>query len=116
MSRVLKSFSLLFLLLGVLTPLAAEGVAPSAAKLVDFGHGWAITNAMATGWTISALLVALVLWLIGRPSVVPSKGQAVFEALIDNLREIFEPIVGKAAFPTALLMLSSTPGLILAGP
>ena len=72
MSRVLKSFSLLFLLLGALTPLAAEGVAPSAAKLVDFGHGWVITNAMATGWTISALLVALVLWLIGRPSVVPS--------------------------------------------
>ena len=105
MSRVLKSFSLLFLLLGVLTPLAAEGVAPSAAKLVDFGHGWAITNAMATGWTISALLVALVLWLIGRPSVVPSKGQAVFEALIDNLREIFEPIVGKAAFPTAFPIL-----------
>jgi F-type H+-transporting ATPase subunit a len=105
MSRVLKSFSLLFLLLGALTPLAAEGVAPSAAKLVDFGHGWAITNAMATGWTISALLVALVLWLIGRPSVVPSKGQAVFEALIDNLREIFEPIVGKAAFPTAFPIL-----------
>jgi hypothetical protein len=46
MSRALKPFLLLFLFLAGLTPLAAEGVDPSAAKLVDFGHGWAITNAV----------------------------------------------------------------------
>jgi len=87
--------------------LAAEdqGVAPSAAKLIDFGHGWSITNAMATGWVISALLVALILWLVGRPSIIPSKGQAVFESLIESLRGIFEPIVGKSAFPTAFPIL-----------
>jgi F-type H+-transporting ATPase subunit a len=105
MSRALKPFLLLFLFLAGLTPLAAEGVDPSAAKLVDFGHGWAITNAMATGWIISGLLVTLVLWLVGRPSVVPSKGQAVIESLIESLRDIFEPIVGKAAFPTAFPIL-----------
>ena len=91
-------------LLGV-SPLAAEGVAPGAAKLVDFGHGWAITNAMATGWAVSALLVAFVLWLIGKPSVVPSKGQAVIESLIEGLRGIFEPIVGKHAFPASFPLL-----------
>ena len=32
-----------------------EGVAPAAAKLVDFGNGWAITNSMATGWVDLAL-------------------------------------------------------------
>lgn len=106
MSRVLKPLFAFFLFLAAgLTPLAAEGVDPSAAKLVDFGHGWVITNAMATGWAISALLVALVLWLVGRPSIVPSKGQAVIESLIEGLRDIFEPIVGKAAFPTAFPIL-----------
>ncbi len=105
MSRVtqLVISSIAFVLGG--SSLAAEGVAPSAAKLVDFGNGWAITNAMATGWVISALLVALVLWLIGKPSLVPSKGQAVVESLIEGLRGIFEPIVGKQAFPTAFPLL-----------
>jgi F-type H+-transporting ATPase subunit a len=95
---------LLYLALGS-SPLAAQGVAPSAAKLVDFGHGWTITNAMATGWVMSALLVALVLRLIGKPSVIPSRGQAVIESLIEGLREIFEPIVGKQAFPTSFPLL-----------
>ncbi len=105
MSRAFKPILLICLFLAGLNPLAAEGVVPSASKLVDFGHGWVITNAMATGWIISGLLVALVLWLVGRPSIVPSKGQAVFESLIEGLRGIFEPIVGKAAFPTAFPIL-----------
>lgn len=83
----------------------AEGVAPSAAKLIDFGGGWAITNSMFTGWTISALLVALVLWLVGKPKVLPSKGQAVVESLIEGLRDLLEPIVGKHAFPMAFPIL-----------
>lgn len=105
MSRVTKLalFPLAFALGG--TPLAAEGVAPSAAKLIDFGGGWAITNAMATGWVMSALLVAFVLWLIGKPAIVPSKGQAVIESLIEGLRGIFEPIVGPKAFPASFPIL-----------
>ena len=50
---------------GGMTRLGAEGVAPSAAKLVDFGHGWAITNSMATSWAVSLALVALIAWLVG---------------------------------------------------
>lgn len=83
----------------------AEGVAPSAAKLVDFGGGWSITNAMATGWVLSALLLTFILWLIGKPSVVPGKGQAVVESLIEALRGVFEPIVGAKAFPAAFPLL-----------
>jgi len=92
-------------LLAVASSVRAEGVSPSAAKLQDFGHGWAITNSMATGWVMSALLVLFVLWLVGRPSVIPSKGQAVVEALIEGLRGIFEPIVGAKAFPAAFPLL-----------
>ena len=82
-----------------------EGVAPGPAKLIDFGHGWAITNSMVTGWTVSALLVALVLWLVGKPKMLPTKGQAVIESLIEGLRGLFEPIVGKQAFPLAYPLL-----------
>lgn len=92
-------------LLAVASSARAEGVSPSAAKLRDFGHGWAITNSMATGWVMSALLVLFVLWLVGRPSVIPSKGQAVVEALIEGLRGIFEPIVGAKAFPAVFPLL-----------
>lgn len=105
MSRVTKLATIFTAFLLGVSPLAAEGVAPSAAKLVDFGNGWAITNSMVTGWAISALLVLLILWLIGKPSVLPSKGQAVVESLIEALRGLFEPIVGKAAFPLAFPLL-----------
>ena len=84
---------------------SAEGVAPSAAKLVEFGGGWSITNAMATGWVLSALLVTFILWLIGKPAVVPGKGQAVVESLIEALRGVFEPIVGAKAFPATFPLL-----------
>jgi F-type H+-transporting ATPase subunit a len=81
------------------------GVSPRAAPLVEFGNGWVITNSMVTGWVVSAILVMLVLWLIGRPSVLPSKGQAVIESLLEALRALFEPIVGKAAFPAVFPLL-----------
>lgn len=80
-------------------------VSPSAAKLFDLGGGWAITNSMVTGWVISALLVTLVLWLVGKPRILPTKGQAVVESLIEALRDLFEPIVGKKAFPAAFPVL-----------
>ncbi len=83
----------------------SEGVAPSAAKLIDFGNGWAITNSMVTGWVLSLVFVAFLLWLIGKPSVLPSKGQAVVESLVEALRGLFEPIVGKHAFPAAFPIL-----------
>jgi F-type H+-transporting ATPase subunit a len=86
---------------------ASEGVvvAPAAAKLVDFGNGWAITSSMATGWTVSAILIGLILLAVRKPKLLPSKGQAVFESLLEALRELFEPIVGKKAFPAAFPLL-----------
>jgi F-type H+-transporting ATPase subunit a len=100
MSRVIQLFTLLAASVFGLTPLAAEGVAPKAVEVIP-----GVTNSMLTGWTVSALLVFFVLWLIGKPSIVPSKGQAVVESLIEALRGIFEPIVGKAAFPAVFPLL-----------
>jgi len=82
-----------------------EGVSPKAAKLIDFGNGWAITNSMVTGWGISLVLIAFVLLLVRRPQIFPTRGQAVFESLLEGLRDLFEPIVGKRAFPAAFPLL-----------
>jgi F-type H+-transporting ATPase subunit a len=84
---------------------ASEGVAPAAARLVDLGNGWFITSSMVTGWAISALIIAVILVVLGKPSVLPGKGQAVFESLLEGLRELFEPIIGKKAFPAAFPLL-----------
>lgn len=84
---------------------AQASVAPAAAKLVDFGHGWAITNSMATGWVISAVLIGMILFAVHKPKLIPTKSQAVFESLLEALRDLFEPIVGKKAFPAAFPLL-----------
>src|SRR3954471_4851094 len=82
-----------------------EGVAPAAAKLIDFGHGWAITNSMVTGWTISAILIALILYAVRKPQIFPTQSQAVFESVLEALHDLFEPIVGKKAFPATFPLL-----------
>lgn len=107
MSRVTKLAFLVVSLAAISTAVASEGqgVSPTAARLIDLGGGWTITNSMVTGWVVSALLVALVLWMVGKPKLLPSKGQAVIESLIEALRDLFEPIVGKAAFPLAFPVL-----------
>ena len=82
-----------------------EGVAAAATKLVDFGNGWAITNSMATGWATSAVLICVILFAVRKPQILPTKSQAVFESLLEGLRDLFEPIVGKKAFPAAYPLL-----------
>lgn len=104
MLRITKLLSLLALL-GLPTFAHAEGVSPSAAKLVDFGNGWAITNSMATGWAVSALIIAAIIYAVRSPKIMPTKAQAVFESVLEALRDLFEPIVGKKAFPFAFPLL-----------
>jgi len=82
-----------------------EGVAPAAARLVDFGNGWAITSAMATGWAVSAVIIGLILMAVRKPRILPTKSQAVFESVLEALRDLFEPIVGKKAFPATFPLL-----------
>src|SRR5688572_14779303 len=106
MLRFTKLLSLLPIL-GLTTFARAEGVSPSAAKLVDFGNGWAVTNSMATGWAVSALIIGLILYAVRKPQVLPTKSQAVFESVLEALRDLFEPIVGKKAFPAAFPLLVS---------
>ena len=101
-------------ILGLVAPLSfatfafaseGEGVAAAANKLVDFGNGWAITNSMATGWVTSAVIIGIILLAVRKPQILPTKSQAVFESLLEGLRDLFEPIIGKKAFPAAFPLL-----------
>ncbi len=109
MLRITKLLTLAAVLGSAVLVHAAEsegsGVAPAAAKLIDFGHGWAVTSSMATGWAVSAVLIALILYAVRKPQVLPTKSQAVFESMLEALRDLFEPIVGKKVFPVTFPLL-----------
>lgn len=79
-------------------------MSPSPYKLTEI-FGLPLTNSILTTWVISiALILGVRLW-VGRPKLIPEKGQAVIETLIDGLRGLMEPIVGKKAFPLAFPLL-----------
>lgn len=75
---------------------AAEGsaVSPYAYELLRVG-GFPLTNAMVTSWVISLLLILVVRLALGRrPSLVPGRGQAVLESIVEGVKGLIEPIVG----------------------
>ena len=65
-----------------------------------------VTNSMITSWVISLFLVFLVKFMVGRPSLVPSKGQLIVESVVGGLRGILEPIVGRKVFFPSFWLLS----------
>jgi F-type H+-transporting ATPase subunit a len=84
---------------------AQVGVSPKAAVLFDLGHGIHLTNSIVTGWAISLFLIILIMVLVGKATILPNRGQAVVESLLEGLREVLEPIVGKRAFPASFPIL-----------
>ena len=95
--RFLKNF-LGFAAALAAAPAAFAAVDPKASVLFDLGGGWRVTNSMITGWLISLVLITLILIAVGNPRILPGKAQSVFESLLEALRDLFEPIVGKKAF------------------
>ena len=53
---------------------------------------------MITSWVISVLIIILIRLLVGVPRLVPSKGQLILETVLNGIRSIVEPIVGKKVF------------------
>ena len=109
MSRLAKfSFCLLSLFASGLPASAAEAAheAVSAKALPLFHLGpLTITNSMATSWIVGLLLLLAIKITVKKPQLVPSRGQAVIENMVDGLRELLEPIIGKKAMPAAFPLL-----------
>ena len=89
-----------------LTAFASEsGVSAKAEALFHIGP-LPVTNSILTTWLVSiALVVAIRLIIGGKPTLVPSRGQAVIEGLLETIKGIVEPIIGRSAAPTALPFL-----------
>lgn len=83
---------------------AASGVSPAPYELTTV-FGFPLTNAMVTSWVISLLLIILVRVAVGKPKMIPGRGQAIIENLVTALRDLLEPIVGKKAFPVTFPFL-----------
>lgn len=76
------------------TASSASAVSPSAYRLFD-SETIPFTNSMLMSWVISAAIIFGIRWLVGKPQLVPSRGQAVVEEGLGTLRGMFEPIVGR---------------------
>lgn len=83
---------------------ASDSVSPYPYKLTEI-FGLPLTNSIITTWVISIALILAIRWTVGKPQLVPGKGQAVVENLICGLKDLFEPIVGKKAFPKTFPLL-----------
>jgi F-type H+-transporting ATPase subunit a len=83
---------------------AEPGVSNKALPLFHVGP-LPITNSMMTSWLVALALILMVRLVVKKPKLVPSRGQAVIESLVETLRGLFEPIVGKKAMPATFPVL-----------
>jgi F-type H+-transporting ATPase subunit a len=79
-----------------------EGVAPFAEKLFQIGP-LPVTNSMVTSWVVALLLIVVIRLAIKRPTLIPSRSQAIVENMVESIYDLIAPIVGskvaKPAFP-----------------
>ncbi len=102
--RILANLILLSFPL-TLVDAAGDGVKVTADRVTNIGF-LPVTNSMVTSWVISILLIFLVKILVGKPQLIPTKGQLVLESVIGGIRNIIEPIVGKRVFFPSFWLLS----------
>lgn len=72
----------------------AHAVSPSAYRLIE-EFPVPITNSMVMSWVISILVILGIRFAVGKPKLIPGKGQLMVENGITAVRDIIEPIVGK---------------------
>lgn len=108
MLRVNKLALISLLLTTGLPAFASEGhgVTKKAEALFNLGP-LPVTNSMVTSWLVAAILIVIVRLVVGRPQLVPSRGQAVVESLLSGIRDLTAPIVGnKVALHTFPLLIA----------
>lgn len=106
MSRGTKFTTLLSLLCTSLPAFAEEshGISAAAEPLFHVGP-LPITNSMLTSWIVAAMLVVAIRIAIKKPSLVPSRGQAMVESLVEGILDLITPIVGKKVAKPAFPLL-----------
>ena len=64
-----------------------------------------MTNSMLTTWVFAILIIAVVKIAVGRPQLIPNRGQAIFESIFEGIRSVIEPIVGRRMVSKTLPLL-----------
>jgi F-type H+-transporting ATPase subunit a len=104
--RVTKIFSVLLALVGAQAalPLANAALSPKASQVGEV-FGLPITNSMITSWVVSLLIIIVIRLMVKTPQLVPTRGQAVVENLVEGIFNLIEPITGKTAAKAAFPLL-----------
>jgi F-type H+-transporting ATPase subunit a len=111
MSRVKKLALFLSVFATGLRAFAAEskGVSSSAEALFQVGP-LPVTNSMVTSWLVALVLIIAIRLAIKRPTLIPSRAQAVVENLVQGIFDLIAPIVGskvaKPAFPLLIALFT----------
>ncbi|HXA14681.1 MAG TPA: F0F1 ATP synthase subunit A [Opitutaceae bacterium] len=100
----LLSLPLLLAATGVPAFAADEGVATKARALFHVGP-LPVTNSMVTSWTVALVFIIAVRLAIRKPKLIPSRGQAMVEHLVEGVRNLISPIVGSKVAPHAFPLL-----------
>ena len=84
----------------------SHGVSASAETLFNIGP-LPVTNSMVTSWVVALVLVIVIRLAIKKPQLVPSRGQAIVENLVQGVLDLISPIVGsKVARHTFPLLIA----------
>jgi F-type H+-transporting ATPase subunit a len=100
-----KLTGLVVLLSSATSLLAEEGshAMSTAAEPLFHVLGLPITNSIVTSWVVAAVLLIVIRLAIMKPKLVPTRGQAVVESLVQGILDLTTPIVGtkvaKHTFP-----------------
>lgn len=82
---------------------ASEGGVPSSADILFKIGPLPVSNSMVTSWIVAAVLILVIRLAVKKPQLVPSRGQAVVESLVQGVLDLTAPIVGskvaKHTFP-----------------
>jgi F-type H+-transporting ATPase subunit a len=85
---------------------AAHGISAKAEALFNIGP-LPITNSMVTSWVVAAVLVIAIRLAVKTPKLVPTRGQAMVETLVESILDLIKPIVGAKAYKAAFPLLVS---------
>ena len=110
MSRV-KKLALIFSVFATSLPAFASegGVSASAEALFRIGP-MPVTNSMVTSWVVALVLIIVIRLAIRRPTLIPSRSQAIVESMVEGIFDLISPIVGskvaKPAFPLLIALFT----------
>jgi len=105
-SKILPIFAFLATALTSFASEVGHGVSPKSEALFMVGP-LPVTNSMVTSWIVAAVLIIVIRLAIKKPQLIPTRGQAMVESLVEGVLDLISPIVGsKVAKHTFPLLIS----------